>query len=166
MLKPIKMDDPRTYAMIGAAMEVDRELGPGFLEGVYQDALEIEFQLRGIPYVREKGISISYKGQPLQHLYRADFICYDAVLVETKALKQLNSADVSQILNYLRTYALWPVSPPSHTEHGQETGSSNPVSPNLKATGLKVSLLINFGKPSLEYRRFANDKNSIKEIYP
>lgn len=136
MLKPIKMDDPRTYAMIGAAMEVHRELGPGFLEGVYQDALEIEFQLRGIPYVREKGISISYKGQPLQHLYRADFICYDAVLVETKALKQLSSADVSQILNY------------------------------LKATGLKVSLLINFGKPSLEHRRFANDKNSIKEIYP
>lgn len=136
MLKPIKMDDPRTYAIIGAAMEVHRELGPGFLEGVYQDALEIEFQLRGIPYVREKGIAVSYKEQPLQHLYRADFICYDTVLVETKALKQLSPADVSQILNY------------------------------LKATGLKVSLLINFGKPSLEHRRFANDKNSIKEIYP
>ena len=91
MLKPPQMGDPRTFEIIGAAMEVHREFGPGFLEGVYQDALEIEFQLRGIPYEREKAIVIKYKGQPLNHRYRADFVCYDEILAETKALKQLVS---------------------------------------------------------------------------
>ncbi len=134
MLKPPKMDDPRTYEIIGAAMEVHREFGPGFLEGVYQDALEIEFQLRSIPYEREKAIVIKYKGQPLNHRYRADFVCYDEILVETKALKQLTSMDVAQTLHYLH------------------------------ATGLKLGLLINFGAPSLEHRRFANDKNKTKQI--
>lgn len=95
MLKPPKMDDPRTYEIIGAAMEVHREFGPGFLEGVYQDALEIEFQLRSIPYEREKAITITYKGQPLNHHYRSDFVCYDEILVETKALRQLASIDIS-----------------------------------------------------------------------
>lgn len=134
MLKPPQMGDPRTFEIIGAAMEVHREFGPGFLEGVYQDALEIEFQLRGIPYEREKAIVIKYKGQPLNHRYRADFVCYDEILVETKALKQLVSTDVAQTLHYLH------------------------------ATGLKLGLLINFGAPSLEHRRFANDKNKTKQI--
>ncbi len=134
MIKPPKIDDPRTYEIIGSAMEVHREFGPGFLEGVYQDALEIEFQLRGIPYQREKAIVIKYKGQPLQHPYRSDFVCFDEVLVETKALKQLTSSDIAQTLHY------------------------------LNATGLKVALLINFGAPSLEHRRFANDKDRIKPI--
>lgn len=124
-MKP-QSQDPRTYAIIGAAMEVHRELGPGFLEAVYQEALAIELSLRGILFQREVELPIAYKGKTLQTAYRADFICYDEVVIELKSIKQLGVIEEAQLLNY------------------------------LKATGYQVGLLINFGAASLETRRFVN----------
>lgn len=124
-MKP-QSQDPRTYAIIGAAMEVHRELGPGFLEAVYQEALTIELSVRGIPFQREVELPIAYKGKTLQTAYRADFICYDEVVIELKSIKQLGVIEEAQLLNY------------------------------LKATGYQVGLLINFGAASLETRRFVN----------
>jgi GxxExxY protein len=117
--------DPRTYAMIGAAMEVHRTLGPGFLEAVYQEALEAEFLARGIPSVRESDIPIIYKGKVLKTHYRPDFVCYEEVIVELKAISSTSEIEEAQIINY------------------------------LKASGLPVGLLLNFGTPSLQYRRYA-----------
>jgi len=104
-------------------MEVHRELGHGFLEAVHQEALAIEFTKRGASFQREVELPIRYKGQFLKTRYRADFLCYDSVVVETKALAQLTNAGQGQVIN------------------------------ELKATGMEVGLLINFGAPSLEYRR-------------
>ena len=116
--------DPRTYAIIGAAMEVHRQLGCGFLEAVYQEALAIEFDLREIPYRREVELPVSYKKHRLATHYRADFICYDTVIVELKALSKLGGTEQAQIINY------------------------------LKATGLETGPVLNFGAASLEYKRF------------
>jgi GxxExxY protein len=117
--------DPQTYNIIGAAMEVHRELGSGFLEAVYRDALAIEFELRGIPFQREVDLPVAYKGHELDARYRADFICYDrAVILETKALSQLSGNEEAQVINY------------------------------LKATRIQVGLLLNFGGPSLQYKRY------------
>ncbi|QQL43886.1 GxxExxY protein [Sulfuriroseicoccus oceanibius] len=115
--------DPETYAIIGAAMAVHSELGRGFLEQVYQQALEQEFLARGIPFLREVEIPINYRGRPLGVSYRADFLCYESVIVETKALVELQGVHDSQVINY------------------------------LKATGLNRGLLLNFGTPALQYRR-------------
>ena|SRR5690554_4266531 len=112
-----------SYSIVGACMEVHRNLGCGFLEAVYQEALEIELKAKLIPYEREKVLKIYYKGVLLYKDYRADFICYDNILLELKALDSLRSEHTSQVLNY------------------------------LKATGYKLGLLINFGKESLEYKR-------------
>ena len=122
--------DDQTYEIIGAAMEVHRELGCGFLEAVYQNALAREFVLRGIPYQAEVELPVSYKGQVLRCGYRADFICFETVLVETKALARLTTIEQAQVLNY------------------------------LKATGLQRSLLVNFGAPSLEYKRLVRNLRS------
>ena len=116
--------DPKTYAIIGAAMEVHRELGCGFLEAVYQEALARELSLRQIPFQREVELPIAYKGQRLSVFYKADFICYETVIVELKALARLGGVEEAQIINY------------------------------LKATGLETGLLLNFGALSLEYKRF------------
>lgn len=111
------------YAIVGAAIEVHRELGPGFLEAVYQEALEKEFIYRGLPHVREQKLLIHYKGEPLSKYYVADFVCYDKIIVELKATQQITPDNESQMLNY------------------------------LTATKMRLGLLINFGCKSLEYRR-------------
>ena len=111
------------YRIIGAAMEVHKELGCGFLEAVYQEALELEFQSRKIPYTKEAKLNIYYKEQLLNKYYEADFICFDKIILELKALSGLTFDHESQLLNY------------------------------LKATNFRVGILINFGKQSLEYKR-------------
>ena len=94
--------DPQTYAIIGACMAVHGELGHGFLEAVYQEALEIEFTRRGIPFVREKRLRITYAGVPLTTYYEADFICNDSIVVELKALSALDPAHMAQVINALK----------------------------------------------------------------
>jgi GxxExxY protein len=116
--------DPRTYAILGAAMEVHREFGCGFVEPPYHEAFTLELGWRKIPFESEKHIPIMYKGVKLKTRYRADLICFEEILVEAKAVKEITDIERAQILNY------------------------------LKATGLRVGLLINFGKISLEYERF------------
>ncbi len=93
--------DPQTYAIIGAAMEVHRELGHGFLERVYQEALAMEFTSRSVPFEREVEVPVSYKGARLNCGYCADFICYGEVIVELKAVSGIDKAHVSQLINYL-----------------------------------------------------------------
>ena len=115
--------DPRTYAVIGAAMEVHRVLGCGFLEAVYREALAQELAARGLPHRREVDLPIFYKGQRLVCYYRADFICTESVIVELKAVSALTSAHEAQVINY------------------------------LKATGLDVGLLLNFGAGPLQFKR-------------
>jgi len=128
--------DPETYAIIGAAMEVHRVLGSGFLEAVYQDAIELEFQARGIPNSREHLIPISYKAHTLATPYRADFVCHSSIIVELKAIKALTDIESAQVLHY------------------------------LKATGLQRALLINFGAPKLEYKRFIDSKSHLRSSAP
>lgn len=115
--------DPQTYRIIGAAIEVHRVLGNGFLEAVYQEALATEFADRKIPYLRECGLSISYKARTLQCQYRADFIAYENIIIEVKAMDRITTRDDAQVLNY------------------------------LKATGVERALLLNFGQTRLQHRR-------------
>ncbi len=115
--------DEKTYKIIGAAMEVHKELGGGFLEGVYQEALEREFIYQEIPFKSQPVIEIKYKGKPLEKKYQPDFTCYDEVIVEIKAISGLSGIEEAQLINY------------------------------LKATGLKIGLLLYFGSKSLEYKR-------------
>ena len=114
--------DPEVYKVIGAAMKVHQELGCGFLEAVYADALEIEFQKRGIPYVKEKLVNVFYSNIKLKSFYKADFICYDGLIVETKAQTSLSPVDSAQTMNY------------------------------MKGTRLRRAVLINFGEPSLRHK--------------
>ncbi len=112
------------FALYGAAIEVHRELGPGFLEAVYQEALEIELRDRGIPFEAQKPLVIHYKGCKLKKQYVAEVVCNEQIIVELKALDQLAKKEESQVLNY------------------------------LKATGLRVGLLLNFGSEGkLERKR-------------
>lgn len=94
-------NDPDTYKIIGAAMEVHRELGHGFLEAVYRAALPIEFEKRGILYRPEVRLAIAYKGLTLPVTYEVDFLC-GSVVVEVKALDALSTKEMSQLLNYLK----------------------------------------------------------------
>jgi GxxExxY protein len=113
------------FKIVGAAIEVHRELGPGFLEAVYQEALEIELVARSIPFESQKRLQISYKGRALQKEYVADILAYDKIIVELKALDHLSGSEEAQIINY------------------------------LKATGMRVGLLINFGSVvTLEWKRY------------
>ena len=91
--------DKKTYAIIGAAMEVHKELGSGFLEAVYQEALEKEFNIQGIPYKSQPIVKIHYKGQVLNKTYQPDFICYEDVIVEIKAMDKLSGTEHAQIIN-------------------------------------------------------------------
>ena len=89
------------YAIIGTAMQVYNTLGSGFLEAVYQEALEIEFQKRNIPYEREKELRISYREVELKQTYRADYVCYGKIIVELKAVHELDDVHRAQVINYL-----------------------------------------------------------------
>jgi len=119
------------YKIVGAAMEVHKILGAGFLEAVYQEAIEMEFLLRKIPFEREKQLEIWYKGQKLSKHYVADFVCYDHIMVEIKALSALANNHLAQVLNY------------------------------LKATDNKLGLLVNFGLESLEYKRIVFNMKTV-----
>jgi GxxExxY protein len=90
-----------SYKIVGAAFNVYNKLGHGFLEAVYQEALELEFQKQGIPYEREKELEIYYDGIKLKQTYKADFVCYDKVIVELKAVSYLDDSHRAQVYNYL-----------------------------------------------------------------
>ena len=109
--------------ILNACIEVHNELGCGFLEAVYQEALEIEFKTQKIPYQREKLLPVAYKGHVLNKEYYADFVCYNDIVVELKAVATLVKAHKAQVLNY------------------------------LKAADKKVGLLVNFGENSLKWER-------------
>ena len=115
--------DEQTYAIIGAAMRMHTALGHGFLERVYQEALAIEFEITGIPFVRESPCEIRYRERVLACGYIADFICFGEIIVELKALEALADSHRAQVLNY------------------------------LKATGFKRAIFLNFGTSKLEYER-------------
>lgn len=126
--------DEQTYAIIGAAMAVHNELGCGFLEAIYQDALEVEFKKLGIPFEREPKLDVYYKGEKLNSFYRTDFLCYDEVIVETKALNRMSGTEEAQVIN------------------------------QLKASKLHKALLINFGMPKLDYKRMVLDLRESAQI--
>ena len=94
------------FKVVGAAMEVYNDLGPGFLEAVYHEALEIEFKQQEIPFESQKSLSIKYKGQPLQKSYVSDFLVYGKIVVELKALDRLSGTEEAQVLNYLKATSL------------------------------------------------------------
>lgn len=117
------------YAIVGAAMNVYNDLGPGFLENVYQEAMEIEVEEKGIPAKASQEIHIKYKGRSLKKFYIADLVCYDRIITELKAMDKLTLKEEGQLINY------------------------------LKATEMKVGLLINFGHyPNLEWKRLVYTK--------
>lgn len=115
--------DPLTYEIIGAAFAVHNSLGSGFLEAVYHEAMIIELKERNVPFLHEVELPIFYKGTQLKTYYRADFVCFESIIVELKALKTSGGIEKGQLLNY------------------------------MKAAKLKKGLLINFGKSSLDYER-------------
>lgn len=117
-----------TGKIINACMEVHNELGNGFLEPVYQEALEEEFKIQGIPYVREKLLPVIYKGKQLKKEYYADFVCYDDIIVELKAVSVLSKPHKAQVLNY------------------------------LNAANKEIGLLINFGETKLKWERITKFK--------
>ena len=113
------------FTIVGAAIEVHRVLGSGFLEAVYQEAMEIESGSKKIPFVSQQVLQIQYKQYTLKKEYIADMVCFEKIIVEIKALDKLTGREESQLINY------------------------------LKATGYKVGVLINFGShPKLEWKRF------------
>jgi len=111
------------YQIVGYCMAVHRELGKGYDEIVYRDALEIERKIEGMPFVRKKKFEVTYKGVILPHCYYADFVIQDKILLETKASESLHPTHVRQVLDY------------------------------LAASKLKLALLVNFGSDSLEWKR-------------
>ena len=117
--------EEETYKIIGICMEVHRTLGPGLLEVIYKDALEIEFIENNIPFEREKEFIIEYKGKVLPHKFYADFIVNEDIILEVKAVKEFSNEHIAQILNY------------------------------LKLADSEIGLLVNFQTKSLQYKRFA-----------
>jgi GxxExxY protein len=122
--------DQQTYQIIGAAIEVHKELGRGFLEAVYQEALEVEFRDREIPFQPQTELPVFYEGRQLKTHYRSDFLCYNDIIVELKALTRLGDGESAQVLNY------------------------------LKAARRERALLINFGSRSLQPERFVWSNSS------
>lgn len=111
------------YSIVGCCMEVHKTLGKGFNEIVYKDALEIEFKLNNISFEREKKFELTYKSFPLPRQYNADFVVYDKIILEAKAIESLSNSNIKQTLNY------------------------------LAASEMKLGLLVNFGEDSLKYKR-------------
>ena len=113
-----------SYRIIGACFEVYKEKDNGFLEDVYQQCLVIELADRGIPFVEKPQLSVAYKGRDLKRVYKPDFLCYDQIILEIKAVRQLTDEHRAQVINY------------------------------LKSTGKKLGLLVNFGHhPKAEFER-------------
>jgi GxxExxY protein len=128
--------EEESYAIIGACLEVYKDKGSGFLEAVYQECLEIELVHRGIPFVTQKPLMPNYRGQTLTQTYKVDFLCYDKIIVELKAVSQLTDEHKAQVMNY------------------------------LKATGYELGLLVNFGHyPLLEKVRLANTRGKLIAKY-
>ncbi|MBS2210200.1 GxxExxY protein [Carboxylicivirga mesophila] len=119
-------DKEKTYKIIGCCMEVHSVLGGGMSEAIYQEALAVELGNKRIPFKREEELIVKYKGIELNKRYKADFICYDEIIVELKAVSELTDEHLAQVINY------------------------------LKITGKKLALLVNFGNDSLEYKRIIN----------
>ncbi len=119
-----------SFKIIGACMKVHRSLGAGFLEAVYEEAIEKEFQTQEIPFKKQVKLELYYDNQKLKKQYRADFVCYEAIILEIKAVSQMPVAFNAQLKNY------------------------------LKCTKMELGMLINFGTPSLTYKRILNLKNS------
>ena len=129
--------EQETYKILGACFEVYKQKGCGFTEPVYQECLAIEFEIQKIPFVAQPKIQLEYKGRILEQFFKPDFICFDKIIVEIKALSDLIEVNKSQTLNY------------------------------LNATNFELALLINFGHfPKLEHKRLANtqNKNTNKTI--
>ena len=122
------------YAIVGAAMEVHNVLGCGFLEGIYQEALEIELSERQIPFVPQKELLVHYKSHLVKKTYIADFVIFNKIIVEIKSIGNLTSLEGSQLLNY------------------------------LKATGFELGLLLNFGAEKLQQKRMINTKRNIRSL--
>ena len=117
-----------SYRIIGSCFEVYKEKVHGFLEAVYQECLGIEFMNQAVPFAEKKPLFLSYKGRELNQTYAPDFICYDSIILEIKAVKKLADEHRAQIINY------------------------------LKSTGMKLGLLVNFGHyPKIEHERFVNE---------
>ena len=112
-----------SYKIIGICMEVHNNLGPGFLEIVYKDALEYEFRLAGVPFEREKEYAVKYKETLLPHKFYADFVVYDKIILEIKAVSDIYEKSIAQAINY------------------------------LSVSGCKLALIANFGELSLNYKR-------------
>ncbi len=111
------------YKIIGARMSVHKELGSAFLESVYQEALALEFTEQNIPFVKEKALDVYYRGNKLEKVYYADFLCYDRIIVELKVANSIAEAHVSQALHY------------------------------LAALKMNVALVVNFGEAALQWKR-------------
>ena len=124
-----------SYKIIGACFEVYKQKGFGFTKPIYQECLAIEFEIQGIPFVAQPEIQLEYKSRKLKHSFKPDFICYDKIIVEIKALPELIPQNKSQTLNY------------------------------LNATKFELALLINFGHyPKLDYKRFANNQIKNEDV--
>jgi GxxExxY protein len=118
--------EQETYAIRGACFEVYKEMGPGFLEAVYHECLQKEFISQNIPFIAQQKLSIAYKGEPLVQTYAPDFICYGKIIIEIKGTREISPEHKAQLLNY------------------------------LKATGMKLGLLVNFGHyPQIQIERMA-----------
>lgn len=122
------------FSIVGAAMEVHREKSSGFAEPVYQECMEIELADRKIPAEAQKEMAIVYKGRRLKKTYLADFVAFGKIIVELKALDRLTSREESQVINY------------------------------LKSSGLELGVLINFGGPSLEWKRIVLTNRAVKSV--
>jgi GxxExxY protein len=136
-MSTLLLHEQDTYAILGACFEVYNEKGCGFTEEIYQECLEIELKLRGVPLVAQKELPLSYKGRRLKRKFKADFLCYERILLEIKAVSQLVDEHRSQVLNYLH------------------------------ATGFPVGLLVNFGHfPKVEYERIVLTKKRSAQPQP